>query len=336
MGMKMYLEENVFDAALKRIHRLFDEFYPNIVVNMSGGKDSTIIMQLCLIVAEQRGVLPIKVVFLDQEAEWDATIDYIRSLQNDPRIDFDWLQVPFKIFNASSYKEPWLQCWQEGGNWLREKEAGSIQVNDFGTDRFVELLDYYMYKALPKGGISIAGVRAQESPARAKGLTNYATYKDITWGSKRRKNYYVFYPIYDWEISDVWKAIHDNGWAYNRLYDYMYQYGVPLLQMRVSNINHETALHSLMYLQEIEPENWEKITARMLGINTVGQMQQQFYAPKTLPFMFSSWLEYRDYLLENLIEDTEIRGKMTRQFASSLKMFLPHPLKDANCGNSRK
>jgi predicted phosphoadenosine phosphosulfate sulfurtransferase len=38
--MKILSDKNVFDAALERINFLFDEF-PNIVVGMSGAKDST-------------------------------------------------------------------------------------------------------------------------------------------------------------------------------------------------------------------------------------------------------------------------------------------------------
>lgn len=50
--MKYYSKENVYDAALSRIRYLFDEF-DNVVVGFSGGKDSTICLQLSLIVAEE-------------------------------------------------------------------------------------------------------------------------------------------------------------------------------------------------------------------------------------------------------------------------------------------
>lgn len=327
MSYRLYLEQNVFDAALDRIRWLFDEF-EHIVINMSGGKDSTVIMHLALIVAEEKGRLPLRVVFLDQEAEWDATIQYIRSIRYDPRLQFDWLQIPFRIFNAASQREQWLHCWQEGGDWIRPKEPDSIHTNVYGTDRFAKLLDAYLHTTSPAPACDIAGVRAQESPARARGLTSYATYKHATWGSKsdKKAGYYTFYPIYDWEISDVWKAIHDNGWTYNRLYDYMYQYGRPIQNMRVSNINHETALKDLFFLQEIEPETWERITARMFGINTVGQLKEQFYVPKELPFMFDSWIEYRDYLLEHLIQDDGIREIMRNQFASNDLLFVPEAM----------
>jgi predicted phosphoadenosine phosphosulfate sulfurtransferase len=318
-----YLPISVWDEALNRIRWLFDEF-EHLVVNMSGGKDSTVLMNLALIVAEEKQRLPLRVVFLDQEAEWQATIDYIRHIKHDPRIQLDWLQVPFKIFNATSPLEEWLYCWEEGKEWIRDKEPDSIHQNIYHTDRFAELLNNYASVTFGYPVCSLAGVRTQESPARFKGLTTYPTYKGRTWGAKRSsRGNYTMYPIYDWEISDVWKAIHDNGWAYNKLYDYMYQYGVPIVKMRVSNLNHETAVHDLFFLQEIEPNTWNKIAKRVQGTNTVNQLSSDFFKPKELPFMFSSWLEYRDHLLDNLILDDAIRVKMKKQFDSMLKNFIP-------------
>ena len=69
--MKIYLPQTTLDAGLERIGRLFDEF-DRVTINMSGGKDSTVILNLALMVAEQKGKLPVDVMFLDQEAEWDA------------------------------------------------------------------------------------------------------------------------------------------------------------------------------------------------------------------------------------------------------------------------
>ncbi|MEK6532023.1 MAG: hypothetical protein AABZ23_05990 [Deltaproteobacteria bacterium] len=49
--MRILGEKNVFDAAIERIEFLFDEF-ENIVVFISGGKDSTVVLGLTLMVAE--------------------------------------------------------------------------------------------------------------------------------------------------------------------------------------------------------------------------------------------------------------------------------------------
>jgi predicted phosphoadenosine phosphosulfate sulfurtransferase len=328
--VKIFLKQNVWDAALERVNWLFDEF-DNIIVNVSGGKDSTVVWNLALIVAGERGRLPLKTFFIDQEAEWQATIDHMRLIMSDPRVDPIWLQIPIKLFNATSTLDPWLYCWEEGKEWMREKEAISWKVNRYGTDRFAELFNAFSAVEFPsQDACCIAGVRCEESPARRLGLTTYDTYKGATWGRVTNKStrHYTMYPIYDWTYVDVWKAIHDHGWPYCRLYDYMYQYGISVRNMRVSNIHHETALTSLFYLQEVEGDTWEKVTRRLSGINTVGQMQGQFFKPVDLPFMFKDWFEYRDHLLENLITDRVIREKMHRQFIGCDKHYEGKALED--------
>lgn len=316
--MRFYLNQTVWDAALERIAYLFDEF-PNVVVNFSGGKDSTVILNLALIVAAEKERLPLRVDFIDQEAEWQATIDYVRQISQNPALDFRWYQMPIKIFNATSSKDDWLQCWEPGAAWMREKEPDSIHDNVYGTDRFADLFeailthDYRNQKAC-----NIAGVRTEESPARLKGLTTWPTYKWITWGKKEdvKQGHYTFYPIYDWSYTDVWKAIHSNGWPYCSLYDLYYQYGLPVQNMRVSNVHHETAVRSLFSLHEIEGETWSKLVERVEGVNTAKHLQNAMFAPKELPFMFETWKEYRDYLLENLIEDEKIKNTMRTRFAA--------------------
>lgn len=303
--MKFYLPDNVYDAAIKRINWLFDEF-PVVTVGYSGGKDSTVCLHLTLKVAEERGRLPVPVVFLDQEAEWDCVIDHIREVMTDPRVEPIWLQVPLRLFNATSVLEPWLNCWEPGKQWIREKEPNSIHDNVFGTDRFAELLDGYLKWRWPNTPcVQIAGVRAEESPARLKGLTSYETYGGETWGRKNdvKRGHYVMYPLYDWSYTDIWKAIFDHNWPYCRLYDYMYQHGIPVAQMRVSNVHHESAVRSLFFLQEIEADTWNRIVSRLSGVNSAGQMRDKFMKPKQLPPMFKDWREYRDHIIDKLAPD---------------------------------
>jgi len=304
-------DRTVFEASMDRVRWLFDEFDGQVSVSTSGGKDSTVVLELALAVAREKDCLPVKVVWLDQECEFQATADYQRSVADRPEVDFHWYQVPFRLFNSTNHDNPWLNVWGEGEEWVREKEEDSIHDHEFyvGTgkrrrkvDRFKELLTAINEEM---GGAHLTGLRSEESPARRISLGTNPGYKWVTWSSGGRdKNHYLFHPVYDWTFRDVWKAIHDNGWAYNSHYDHQFQYGVPVRNMRVSNYHHETALESLQYLQEVEPETWDKATKRLAGLNTQSHIGKNLL-PDSLPYMFSSWHEYLVHLIETLSADDD-------------------------------
>ena len=313
--MKIYKKENVFNASLDRIRYLFDEF-ENVVVSFSGGKDSTIVLNLALQVAEEKGRLPLRVMFLDQEAEWQAVIDYMEDIFADPRIEPMWLQIPFHIFNASSSVKQWIIAWEEGAEHMRKRNHMSLKENLYGTMRFFDLFSKIPAYHYPNERMCfLGGVRAEESPRRYLAMTEALTYKDITWGKQLNKDlgHYTFYPIYDWSYTDVWKAIHDNNWQYTKVYDYQYMHGVPVRKMRVSNLHHETAIDVLFYLQEVEQETWVKLTQRMTGINTAGKLKGDYFI-KELPFMFANWLEYRNYLTQQLVQDEKSKERFLKKW----------------------
>lgn len=314
-SVRVYLNQNVYDAALERINWIFDEFQ-NVIVNISGGKDSTVVRNLALKVAEERGRLPLKVFHIDLEDEWNVITQHLRDIYADRRIEPLWLQIPLKKnINAAAAGNPNFYAWEPGVQWVREKETYAITENVYGVERYEDVFvafDRYHYHGVPTA--RIAGVRAEESPARRMGLTSYETYKGVTWGNKHggKDMHFTFYPIYDWSYTDVWKAIHDNSWPYCPIYDWQYQHGVPIQNMRVSGVLHETAVRSLFYMQEIEPDTWNILTRRANGVNSAGQLQSGFKRPEKLPFMFKDWREYRDYLLENLITNEKERAVFRR------------------------
>ncbi|NBQ17293.1 DUF3440 domain-containing protein [bacterium] len=326
--MKIYSNQTTYDAAIDRIRWLFDEF-PNVIVGVSGGKDSTVVYNLALKVAKEKNRLPLKCLFVDQEAEWEATIDTIRDIMENPDVEPLWYQMPIKLFNATSTTDHWLMCWdeKEEHRWMRPRESYSIHKNNYGTDRFGELFNAIIKKDF--AGIKtcyIAGVRTEESPTRAMALTHELTYQHVTWGKRLNKDFehYTFYPIYDWSYTDVWKAIHDNNWSYNTIYDSQYNYGVPLQNMRVSNVHHETAVGTLFYMQEIEGDTYQKLTQRIAGIDMAGKLGKNNYFPKELPFMFKDWEEYRDFLLEKLIDNPEWKTKFKKMFAKHDEIYKEH------------
>jgi len=321
--MRLYTGVNVFDAALARIERLFNEF-PTIVVGVSGGKDSTVVFELALIVARKLNRLPLKIMFIDQEAEWQATVEQMRYMMTHPDVEPYWYQIPMQILNATSTTDSWMHCWDpaEEHRWMREKEPYAIKENIFGTRRFAELFTAILEKQWEGPVGYLGGVRTEESPARKIGLVWNLTYKDITWGkiNNKAKKKFTFYPIYDWSFSDVWKAIHANKWPYNSIYDVQHRYGIAPKDMRVSNVHHETAVSHLFYMQEAEPETYVKLTNRIGGVDMSGKLGKEYFI-KELPFMFQDWQEYREFLLDKLITNPEWKANFRKTFDRQDKYY---------------
>jgi predicted phosphoadenosine phosphosulfate sulfurtransferase len=308
---------NVFDQSLERIRYLFDEF-EEVTVQHSGGKDSTIIFNLAMIVAKEKNRLPLNVFFIDQEAEWTQTIDSIKEVMYHPDVTPYWYQMPMHIDNATSFIQNFLYCWEDGGDWLRDKDPLSIKENTYDEVKWDNIFQAIIKKDFAgKRHCTLTGVRAEESPRRRMALTQGITYKFITWGNKKGgDNHFAFHPIYDWSYTDVWKAIHDHNWSYCKIYDLMYQYGVSVHNMRVSNLHHETAVRSLFYLQEFDPALYDKLAHRLQGVDTAGKMNADDFFAKKLPFMFKSWEEYCYHLIDKLVDNE----RWEKSLVSFLKM----------------
>jgi len=325
--MKIYRNQNVYDAAMDRIRFLYDEF-PEVICCSSGGKDSTVCFHLCLQVAKEMGRLPLRVMWIDQEAEWQGTVDYMTEIMTRDDVIPMWYQMPMVITNNASSFERYNYCWkpEDEAIWVHPQHPISIKENRFGEVRFHKLFDAILKGEFPDTkACFVGGVRTQEAPKRFLALTDTAFYLGYTWGKiiSSKRGHYTAYPIYDWEVKDVWKAIHDNGWPYNRVYDEMYRYGHNPYGMRISNLHHETSIQDLMLVQEIEPETWNRVAAWIGGANTIKQLKTRAFAcPSQLPFMFDTWESYAEHLIDNIVQDEKNRQTLRKKLAGLLKVYI--------------
>ena len=96
---KKYIEKNVLDAAIERLEIVFQNF-DNIYFSVSGGKDSSVMVQLANIVAKKLNK-KFDVLFIDLEAQYKHTVKHIEELKQLSQIrDFYHIALPMALRNA--------------------------------------------------------------------------------------------------------------------------------------------------------------------------------------------------------------------------------------------
>lgn len=314
---KFNRDKNVLEESIDRISYIFDEFN-EIRVSISGGKDSTVLLHLVLQEAEKRN-RKIYVFFLDQEAEYQSTIEIIREQMKHPLVISEWYQTPIYMTNATSTTDYFLYAWGEGEKWMREKETNSVHnIDGESPDRFYTFFPF-IEKKNPKAAYLI-GLRADESLNRYRAVTKKPGYKGLMWSTITECGANRFYPIYDWGWDSIWKFIYDYNLPYNKLYDLMFWSNYSVYKMRVSNLIHEKSFKCLKDLPKFEPETYDALCNRISGIATASRYvsEKLIFSNKKLPKHYNSWLEFRDFLLEN-IPVLEHRDKFVKRFEKQEK-----------------
>lgn len=315
---QVYINKSVLVSTKERMAYIFDEFQ-NIIVSISGGKDSTVLVHMALLEAHKRG-RKIGIFFLDEEVVYDSTIkqiEYLMNLYPENTIPL-WLQIEFKLTNATSLTESQLICWEAGKHklWMRSKKTGSVQHRPWPIEHetvrdknkgfgFYDALDNFQHSR--ENTAFLVGLRATESPNRWRAVSKNPGYKNIFWCTKMKRGSASFYPLYDWNFHDIWKYIYDTKIRYSKIYDYMYKKGMGIQEIRVSSLIHEKSFKALVELPEFEPSVYNRLLKRVKGIsmgNLYGKDGKMFKVRK-LPKNYKTWIEYRDFLLETYPDETK-------------------------------
>lgn len=331
MLRQVYTKDNVLQAAKRRISYIFDEF-ENIVVSISGGKDSTAMAHLALSEAHRRG-RKIGVMFIDEEVVYESTVKQVKYIMTEVFPDNAvplWLQFEFKLTNATSLTEGQLVCWEAGKHklWMHPKMSFAIQHKPW--DRRTETVrnkdkgfGYYdvieNFQNSRSDTAFLVGLRATESPNRWRAVSKNPGYKDVYWCTGLKNGNAAFYPLYDWNFHDVWKYIYDNKIRYSKIYDYMWKKGMNIQEIRVSSLIHEKSFKALVELPEFEPRTYNRLIKRIKGIQTahIYGKESKMLKCRKLPEKFKCWREYRNYLLDTY-PDADKKPIFERRFARQL------------------
>lgn len=322
---KKYLEENVYEATLKRIKYIFDEF-DNIYCSFSGGKDSTVCVHLFCEEARKRN-RKIGLFHIDIECAYKYTmehVEYIYKEYQDVIIPI-WVCLPMSTDNGLSYGQ---QMWKWWDTDLKEIWTRDMPTMDYIINLENNPLSSFYKKDMtfeeftPKFGLNYAnifgesnkktaciiGIRTQESLNRWRAICcDKNMYKNKEFSTTIKENkLYNFYPIYDWNVEDIWVYFAKSKKKYNKIYDLMYQAGVPINKMRIDEPFGNESKVGLNLFRIIEPKTWSKVVGRVSGTNITNIYDKKSLSKNKykLPKGYT-WESYTKFLLNTLPEEAK-------------------------------
>lgn len=268
---RQFTDRSVLDEAMDRMRTLFDRF-DRVVVSFSGGKDSTVCLNLALMVARERGRLPLDVYIFDEEAIHPETVEYLARVAASPDVRFQWFCLPIQHRNACSRRSPYWHPWNpaERHLWVRDLPPGAITRAPWFR-MGMTMPDCAPFVFGPQHGTvaDVRGIRAQESIRRLRLVS--MKIEDNWIAAPRNGHNSACSPIYDWTTEDVWRATREFGWDYNRTYDVFDKAGVAPHAQRVCPPYGEEPLGGLHQYAQCWPHLWHRMLARVPGANTAAR-----------------------------------------------------------------
>lgn len=329
--------KNVFEASKDRIDFVFKNF-ERIYLSFSGGKDSGVMLNLCLdYMRKNPDVIrgrKLGIQIMDNEANYELSYEFMHRMMRDNRdlLDIYWCCLPITLpCTVSAYHIDW-QCWGEKDKerWIRPMPEDDyvINIHNCPFDFFEEDMNYDEFwdgfaewYSQGETCANLIGIRTSESLNRFRALMNERkeVFKGQRWTKKNTKHTYNCYPIYDWMGKDVWIANAQNEWDYNKLYDVFYKAGVPLGAMRVASPFMSEAKSSLNMYRVIDPHIWSRLCARVQGANFIATYGKQLnYRSVSLP-EGHTWKSFTKFLLSTLPKESSENFK--QRFIQSIKFW---------------
>jgi predicted phosphoadenosine phosphosulfate sulfurtransferase len=292
--LRVYLGIGVCEGARQRIEFLLDQF-PRVAVAFSGGKDSTVLLDLAARAARKRG-RRIHAMFVDLEGQFQLTVEHVLKMLhlNADVVDATWICLPLNLRNAVSAIQPQWTAWDpsEKDRWIRKPPPRSKlpPCVELVTDperwnwyhegmEFEDLVprwaDWFAKggdQGDPQPTTSLVGIRSDESLNRWRTLASEKKerFENKSWTTVLDRNPLVVsaYPIADWRTRDVWiYHARTPDMPCNPIYELMLKAGVPLGVQRICQPYGDDQRRSLWLFHAIEPDTWGRVVSRVAGAN---------------------------------------------------------------------
>jgi predicted phosphoadenosine phosphosulfate sulfurtransferase len=302
------VDTDVFSAGLDRMRHVYST-YDQVIVSYSGGKDSTVVLELAIMVAREQGKLPVNALFFDEEVILPETEDMVMGTMARPEVNLKWVCGQVGYWDASSNEEPHWTTWDPAkrGVWVREPPEFAVWM---GQMKYPAPGDAIARLWGPEYGkvAEVLGLRGYESRPRMYGLISSGSY--LAKGPAPHVD--KARPIYDWRDTDVWLAIHQYGWDYNQAYDRMYQLGRSMKELRIAVPTSIEAMNHWQDWMVMHPEWWGRVRRRFPNIHSLAMFNHDLHRP--VRKSGETWQQATSrYLDANLVQDRhKIEGDINK------------------------
>ena len=329
--LRAYQQESVLEAALDRFSYMFKTGH--VCISFSGGKDSTVCVELAVMAAQMLGITdPFDVVYRDEECVSPETTAFAQRMSQRSDIRFHWCIANQPIVNIFDRKCPYVWTYDpllEPDQWMQPHPPGSKIIPDMN----IESLIGHERLGIPKDKIlyMVVGIRTSESLRR-----KFALYSSGGYLTKKKKNVIKSRPIYDWEDDDVWKFKHDFQVDYNHDYDVMYRLGITKKNLRIAPLTMSTAgLPQLVAMSKAYPKWFDKLTTRCKGVRAVTHYGKRACEP--IRGQGETW---EDCFKRTCINDapqwiSDRATKLMEKWISSHHKLTPDPFPQKGGSNSK-
>lgn len=297
-----YVGRDVLSEAKDRIRVIFD-VVDSPVVLFSGGKDSLAVLTLLHEVKLEDGDdSPVDAVFLDREFFVKPVIDFVEQVYDLDWVNLRWVCSNRAILAFSFHGAKEMKCWDPRRKWARQppeyaemwiEENPKKIVGD--VQRGQEWILPEMYPGLVG---AFTGIRASESLKRFSSIISCHKEEPYIAKSKSSSRVKLCRPIYDWQLNDVYKYIHESPYV-DLPYIYQLQYIVGM-DMRVAAATNQAAAKYMDKVSQIDPDLYDAIVEIIPEMKLQALYWHELDVDSVLERYGQSYVGVKDWIDDNI------------------------------------
>lgn len=134
--VREYRDETVLEASLDRFRYCFQNGH--VCISFSGGKDSTLCVELAIIAAQSLGITaPVDVVYRDEECVSPETTAFALRMAARPEVRFHWCIAHQPIINIFDRNCPYIWTYDpllNQSEWMQPMPDIAVEIPDMNIE----------------------------------------------------------------------------------------------------------------------------------------------------------------------------------------------------------